>query len=381
MSKIRVLQFTNIINRNDFIDAIVRHTNSKHFEQFVAVWQKESNITYHGYPEEGVPFWVVKTKVGVVPFIKSAWKLSRILKEQKIDILHTHHYYETVVGLLARLFYPKVKLVFGRHYHLDFYLAAKGLKRRLYLGIESILTKYSSAVIVPSVLIKELMIKQKATAERIRIVHYGFNFQQPKYHSLPKQEIDAARRKYGWEGLYLVGNFSRHHFAKGIEYLLEGFKEFSKNVANARLILVGDGPHHQQIRAWVQQNNLTEKVEFLGWRKDGNYLMNLMDVIVHPTLSEAFPQTMIEVMALEKPLLITPVSGAYDVVKDGKNGVRIELRSSASIVEKLRLLYQDKLLAENIGVNAGAYVRDNFSLEKIVPQYENVYFEVMGKRL
>lgn len=376
-NKIRVLHFTKVINRNDFIDVIVRYANPEQFEMYAAAWQDESNIEYHRYPDEGIPFYNLDIKAGLFGFLKGAWRLHKLLRKHRIDILHTHHYYESVVGWLACLLYKKTKLVFGRHYHNEFYLTASGLKLKFYLWVEGLVNRFSSAIVVPSKVIKELIEEQGINGKKIKVVHYAFDFSQSKYKVLSPEVRQEKRTALGWNDSYVVGNFARHHPIKGQQYLLEAFEKFSTQVPDAKLVMIGDGTLRESLEQWVAARKLQEKVVFLGWRKDGSLLMNLCDVIVHPTLQEAFPQTMIEVMVLKVPLVITPVSGAVDVIKDEENGYLVPVQSSEAILEKLIAVHDNSQKSREVGEEACAFVKRNLSIEKIIPQYENVYKGLM----
>jgi len=157
--------------------------------------------------------------------------------------------------------------------------------------------------------------------------------------------------------------------------LLKAFRSFVVKYPSARLLMVGDGPHRNVLENYVADFSLRDFVIFLGWRKDGHSLMNAMDVIVHPTLQEAFPQTMIEVMALGLPLLICPVSGATDVIKHKVNGISIPFKSSIAIERYLELVYHDRGFAEEMGRQAELQAL-NYDIKNMISVYESIYNEL-----
>src|SRR5437762_3172775 len=107
MNKIRVLHFTSIINRHDFIDIIIRNANTDKFQMMASSYRGISNIEDTNYAADGIPFFILNIDHGWINMFRGAWRLSRILKRERIDIIHTHHFYESVVGRLACILHPK----------------------------------------------------------------------------------------------------------------------------------------------------------------------------------------------------------------------------------------------------------------------------------
>lgn len=376
MNKIRVLHFTEVINRYDFIDVIIRFSDRERFEMQAASYKKNSNIEDPEYDSQKIPHHSLQITWGYLGFFSGIMKLAKLLRKEKIRILHTHHYYEAVMGRIACWLYPRCKHVVGRHYHNDLYLTTKGLKLWLYLFVESIVNRFSAAIVSPSTQISHLLFQQGVPQAKVKFVPYGFDFSAPRYRSLQLNEKEELRKELELSGKFLVGNFSRHHVMKGQLDLLEAFKSFAGKHAEARLIMVGDGPYRVTLEQYVSDNNLIDVVVFLGWRKDGHRLMNAMDVIVHATLQEAFPQTMIEVMALGIPLMICPVSGATDVIQHEKNGILIPFHSPELIESYLEKIYANKRWSEELGAEAmrRAYM---YEIKNVIAPYEAIYESVV----
>lgn len=379
MRKIRVLHFTKVINRNDFIDVIIRNADRDHFEMLASSYRGHAHIEDPKYDQDKIPFFSVDIDHGWIDMFRGAWRLSKILKRERIDILHTHHYYEAIIGRMACFLSTQTSHVVGRHYHDQFYLTTKGIKLKFYLFVEYIVSRMSSVVIVPSSLIVELLIKQGINSEKINLIPYCFDFNAKRYQPLSVNEIEQKKRDLGWSNKFVVGNIGRHHIIKGQTHLLEAFQQISQKTSNSILVMIGDGPTHLQLVDEAKRLNLLNDVVFLGWRKDAHELINCMDVVVHPTLQEAFPQLMIETMALAKPLIITPVSGATDVVQDHINGYLIPFRDSKSIVNIVEEIYSDREKAKVVSQNGFEFVRQNFTIQRIIPQFEQVYKSVFSK--
>lgn len=379
MIKIRVLHFTSIINRDDFIDTVVRNADSEKYLMMASSYRGFSNIENTNYETIGIPSFTLHIDHGWMDMFRGAWRLSKILRREKIDILHTHHFYEAIIGRLACFLHPKTVHIIGRHYHDQFYLTASGLKLRFYLFVEHIINSLAKAIIVPSTLIVDLLIKQGVKPGKIEFIPYGFDFNSSRYQKFTNEQVEVLRGELGWTGKFIIGNIGRHHSIKGQIYLIRALKLIQREIPQSLLIMVGDGPYHRELVDEVGRLDLVDSVIFMGWRKDSTKLINGMNVVVHPTLQEAFPQLMIEVMALRKPLVITPVSGVIDVIQDQINGFLIPFKDENSIVHTVKGIYLNEKLSITVSETAERYVKTNFTIQKIIPRFERVYEMVRAK--
>jgi glycosyltransferase involved in cell wall biosynthesis len=140
--------------------------------------------------------------------------------------------------------------------------------------------------------------------------------------------------------------------------------------------MVGDGPLNGELKNLVSKLGLENEVTFLGWLNEPHKYIASMDVVAHPTLQEAFPQIMVETMALQVPLIITKVSGASDIVRNGWNGLLIEPGSSEPILSALLKIASDPSLAEALGQHARLDVTRDLGIENVVGSFEKVYEEL-----
>lgn len=378
MRKIKVLHFANIINHNDFIDVIVRYADSDRFVMMACSYRGFSNIEEPKYRTLKIPYFQLSIDHGWFGMIAGAWRLARILKSEKIDILHTHHYYEAVIGRAACFLHPGTRHVIGRHYHDQFYLTTKGLKLRLYLFVEHFVNSLASAIVVPSTAIVSLLKRQGVKEKKIKFIPYAFDFENTRYQ--PTDCNAQTRAEFGWTEKFIIGNIGRHHTIKGQTYLLRAFKKIIATIPNSMLVLIGDGPANQQVRDEIRDLGIGANVQLLGWRRDARELINCMDVVVHPTLQEAFPQLMIEVMALQKPLLITPVSGATDVIHHMVTGLLISFRDHESIVDNIMWLKANPDEAKRLAKEGRKFVTANYGTHKVIPLFEALYSELSSHK-
>ena len=373
---IRVLQFADLVNHNDFIHTIAMYADPSRYEVGVCVRNPNSNIKVPEYDND-TPSWVLGHQSRkALPM--AVWKLVKLLKEWKPDILHTHHYDQAIIGWLATRMYPKTKLIIGRHYSMSVYLLAKGMKQKLYLKGEDVVHSAAKRVIVPSKLIYRILTEdQNVDTEKVRIVPYGFD--ERKYDLPSNEENQKLRRELEMDDRFVVSNLSRLNQAKGISYLIQATAELRKKYPNILTVVAGEGPEKELFVNEIREHQLEDHFRLLGFRSDAMKILAASDVVVQPTFTEAFSQVMCEAMWMQKPLVMTNVSGAEDVITDGVNGFIIPIKDSSSIVESVSRLIDDDQLRENMGYQARERMMESFRIQDVIQRYQSVYQEAMDQ--
>jgi len=373
---LRVLHFAGTINRYDFIDTVIRFADPRRFRMMACTFTAHSNIEDPGYERDGIPHFVLGVRHRKTDFPKAIGRLAALLHRERVDILHTHHYDEALIGLVAARLAGTPAVVVGRHYHDEIYLLTNGFKRKALLTLEDWVNRRAKAIVVPSTPIRSLLVeRQGVPAGKVHVIPYGFDFRADRYRLPTPEEVHGIRQELGLQDGFVVGNFARHHRLKGQEYLLRAFARFVRDEPSARLLMVGDGPDHARLRGLARELGLEEtgKVLFTGWRKDARRLMGAVDVVVHPTLHEAFPQTMIEALSLAKPLVITPAAGPCDHVEHGRTGVVVPMRDVEALYDALVWVRTHGEEARAMGERARAYVQAELDIRLVIPRYEAVY--------
>jgi glycosyltransferase involved in cell wall biosynthesis len=371
---IRVLQFADVINRHDFIDVIVQGANPERFEIGTCVRCKESNIAAPT-GTAGAPHWILDGAARrALP--QTIWQLARVLREWDVDILHSHHYEQAVIGWLATRLYPKTRHVLGRHYSDAIYRLPSRRKRQAWLAVEKLVNRAASRIIVPSVYILDLLVSRQAvSAEKIDVIPYGFEPQ--KYAQPSPSETRKLQQELGIHGQLVIGTFARLHEEKGHRFLLEAFSRLSPRWPRLTLLLVGEGPERGAIEHQIEASGLVGRVRLLGWRRDAIAIMAAVDIVVQPTLHEAFSQVMVEALWMRRPLVMTDVSGTAEVVRDGETALLVPRGDQHALARAIERLSSDVELRSRLAESGRAYVEANLCVDKIIPRYEQAYLQAL----
>jgi glycosyltransferase involved in cell wall biosynthesis len=149
-------------------------------------------------------------------------------------------------------------------------------------------------------------------------------------------------------------------------------------VPRIRLVLFGDGAGRPALEAQVRELGLQEHVVFAGFRNDAQVCMRAMDVVVHPSLSEAFCQVIVEALGAGTAVVATDVAGAPEVITSGEDGVLVPPGDPDALARAVLMLYRDLALRQRLA-NAGyRTVRERFTVERMVDRHAECYRRWLG---
>jgi sugar transferase (PEP-CTERM/EpsH1 system associated) len=147
-----------------------------------------------------------------------------------------------------------------------------------------------------------------------------------------------------------------------------------------RLTIVGDGPDRAPLTALAADLGLQGHVHFLGYRSDVAALLGSADLFVLSSLSEGISLTLLEAMAAGLPVVATAIGGNREVVVPGQTGLLVPARSPAALAEALLALLRGPEQARRMGIAGRRRVEEQFSLGRMVAQYEDLYLSLLRGR-
>ena len=144
-------------------------------------------------------------------------------------------------------------------------------------------------------------------------------------------------------------------------------------------LLIGRGELEATLKQEAKDLGIEEHVQFLGFRDDVPSILSVMDVFVLPSLSEGLSVALLEAMAAGIPTIATRVGGNPELVIDQRTGFLIPPRDTETLASKLLILLQDKELSRTLGDNGRKRVKDSFSFEAMVNNYQQLYERLLAR--
>ena len=185
----------------------------------------------------------------------------------------------------------------------------------------------------------------------------------------------------------LVGIVGRITPAKGHKEFLKAAGNVSRRLPNSAFLIVGgcspdESWYENEIRRLAGEIGLGDKVIFTGHREDIPALLSTLDVFVLSSYMEAFPNVLIEAMAMGKACVATRAGGVLDVVEDGTCGLLVPPRDVGALTETLLLLLENEEARVALGKAARRRIEERFDLRIKIVRLEELYFQTLnGERL
>jgi len=340
-------------------------------------------------PGEWLPEQLRESDVPVVEMAMHgprAWTttraLMRFVRDRQIDVIHTHltraTYLGFLTGLLARL--PVVSTVHCRTRDLAY--------RRVF-------PKGPNQVITVSDYLREMLLEQGVPPARVRTIYNGTDFcgdapveacRQGRVRHRPDFAPDTDPLPVRAElslppDAELIGLFGSVNDFKGHPILVRSVRQVVAARPRAFVVCVGAVEPKMQRQLWemAAEDGVAERLRFTGLRNDVQRLMSQMDVITLPSRYEACSMSIIEAMALGKPVVATRAGGNPELVQDHETGLLIE-RTPEALAQALCALLADAERRRQMGEAARRRAEMRFSAAIMVKQVEALYYELIQGR-
>lgn len=309
----------------------------------------------------GIPVIALGRRPGFQPAL--AGRIAKLIKANRIDVVHCHHYSPYVYGLMASLM-TSAMLVFTEHGRLS---DAKPSRKRQV--INPFLSLLPGRICAVSADLKRHMVAEGFPARCIRVVYNGID---PGTRPTSAQRA-AARVALGLpHDAFVVGTAGRLDPVKNLTALLQVQQILRGTVKRAFAVIIGDGPERAALAAAAAELGVTDSVIFTGYRSDVRSLLPAFDVYVNCSAYEGVSLTILEAMAAALPVVATPVGGNPEVVIDQETGYVIPSRPR-SIAETVTHLAFDGRRRRTMGDAARWRVIRHFSIARMVDEYAALY--------
>lgn len=223
----------------------------------------------------------------------------------------------------------------------------------------------------------------KAPAKKNEYIYNGMDFARFTNLKVPSE---MRKEIFGdtLEDIFVAGMVAAFEDRKDYKTLVKAAILLIRGNENVRFVLVGDGSNFLEIKKGVPEL-LSDKIVFLGRRSDVESIVNIFDVGILLTNSkvhgEGISNSIIEYMALAKPVIATRGGGTDEVVIDTQNGYLIDPGNEEQLLEKLKLLINQKNLKTELGKRGNQLAHEKFNLKIMANNYLRLYYELSKKNI
>ncbi|MEE9543044.1 MAG: glycosyltransferase [Thermodesulfobacteriota bacterium] len=299
-------------------------------------------------------------------------ELMALMKDKKIEIVHTHLYHANMYGRAAALA-CKIPVVATEHNVYKSYKRKRSIINRL-------LAKKTDRIIAVSGAVSDYICSRDSIdPAKVEVIYNGIEVD--RFRVPTDEEKNKARVELGFDSSQtILGTVSRLSKQKGHTYLLKAMVSLSKSYPDLKLLIVGSGPLDSVLKAEAKELGLLGSVEFLGARRDIPVILEVLDLFVMPSLWEGFPVSLLEAFATGLSVVASNVGGVADAVEDRVSGMLVEPTDVDGLTDSISAVLNDKELRRKLGTNAREVVEERFSVSGMVGSLAKLYDDVLARR-
>ncbi len=293
-----------------------------------------------------------------------SFRIASFIRKHNIDVVITRDRDLGVIGLAVRLAVSRLfpfpgsgnsggkqdkPLVFVRH----------GLALRKSFKKHSFLMKrFADGLITNTSTIKDLYVsKGVAGKDFIKVIHNG---------TTPDEESPAFDFGKKYPGKRIILSAGRLAGQKGFFHLVDAAALLAKEYKNIMFLVFGKGRLLARLKRYAQSKGVSDIVIFEGFVEETAPYLKGCDLFVLPSLYEGMPNAAMEAMGYAKPVVLTRVDGAEELVAPGGDGLLVPPADPLALAEAIKLLLEDKRLCERLGEQARKKILTNFTREKMI---------------
>ena len=146
---------------------------------------------------------------------------------------------------------------------------------------------------------------------------------------------------------------------------------------NVHYLICGVGPEKDNLEKLAVENEIAERIHFLGFRSDVKELMKISDIFLFTTLQEGMPRSMMEAMASGLPCIASKIRGNVDLLDEGQGGYLREPSDLEGISECISSLLDNPNLREKMG-KYNLEIIKSYDVKVVIREIERIYKEILG---
>lgn len=303
------------------------------------------------------------------------WKITRLLRRRRIDIVQPFLSPATFFGLLPALTRESTTTIVTERCGVR---QSRGVGYKTYRTIEDWFSHLADAIVPNSIAGEEMLIDRGLPRSRIRVIYNGINLERLTVND--EAVVGHRAQMSSGRHAFVAGMLASLTPAKGHATAIRAIAELRDRHPQVRLAIVGDGPLRSQLEALVTELGLSEKVTFFGYRRDVADLLATFDVLISASRdNEGCSNSILEAMALGVPVIATNVGGNRELVQPGETGRLVGPDDPTSLANAISRTIDEREQTQTLADHARERINSQFSLERMIRDYEDLYRQLLGR--
>lgn len=312
--------------------------------------------------------------------LRSLWKLIRVFRKEKPDMVHSM---TPKAGLLCMLAAWVCRVPVRIHTFTGLvFPTSTGLKRKILMATDWLTCACATHVIPEGEGVKNDLVTNRITRKPLRVLGYGNvrGIDLNRFDPENPEVIKAAgiiRREEVLTFIFigrLVGD-------KGIPELVKAFCRLNKELPDTRLLLVGrEEPQLDPLgSSTLKEISDNPAIEAIGQKSDVRPWLLASDIFVLPSHREGFPNVVIEAGAMGLPSIVTDINGSREIIHDGENGLIVPVKNANALYEAMKHLAETPEEIMTMAANARPMIASRFEQIFVRQCLKDYYKEILAK--
>ncbi|MCD6459559.1 glycosyltransferase family 4 protein [bacterium] len=323
--------------------------------------------------------WGIKSIQGLKDYIRLFFALRKIIKKEKIDIIHCGR--SLPEGLLCLMVWKILKIPYLCYVHGE--ELATYLHSREFTFLTKLVFKEAKQIIVNSKNTEKFLINyQNTTMNKISIINPGVD---TKYFYPAQYDIDI-KQKLGWNKRSVILTVGRLQKRKGHDFAILALKKIKEQVPDVLYAIVGNGMEMDYLQTIVSTNKLDKYVQFMK-EVDDDVLLDCYqqcDLFLLANREcdddiEGFGMVLVEAQACGKAVIAGDSGGTYETMIPGETGIVVNCTQPDLIADAVSKLLKNSQKRKKMGEKSVEFVRKNFDWEVHVKKAKQVFLEINRK--
>ncbi len=302
-------------------------------------------------------------------------KAVRYIRRERFDIVHSLKYGPSYIDPLVTKM-ARVKVFVGSRRNLPHWVTSMRITNP-----DRIRNSMTDHIIANSKTVKDITVRvEKFSEDEVSVIYNGVDL----------VSVDAITQESGQNyrktleippTAFVIGNVADLREPKGQSFLLRAFADVVRRTEeDVYLIIQGQGPLESSLRSLAKELGIEGRVKIDTTRQNRLEVIRSFQVFVLPSLTERFPNPLVDTMAMSLPCIATDVGAIPEVVVNGVTGLIVPAKSVEQMAEAILKVIGDPSMAKDFGARGREFVERQFTVRQMGLEHERVYDELLKKR-
>lgn len=370
-NKIRILHVAQAAGGVDrYIRMLLKYLDKDKFENVLVCSQDFHREDYDGVVDSFEQIGMNRA-IGMSD-LNSIRAVRKLIKKYSPDIVYAH---SSKAGAIARVADIGLKnhCVYNPH-GWAFNMRCSDKKRIMYTAIEKIAAPFCEKIVCISDAEKQSALDKKICKEdKLQVIFNGVDidaYESGEHGKAKRADLNIP------EDAFVVGMVGRISPQKAPDVFVKMAKLVKDKIQDAHFIIVGSGNQEAEIRKYVEDNGFLDSLHITGWVDNPMSYVELFDAACLLSRWEGFGLALPEYMMAGKPIVASSVDAIPNIIRDGENGLLVEVNDATGASEAVLRIYRDKSLKDKLVLRGMEDVHNRFNARRVSKEH-GILFENM----